>query len=146
VSSELGGSFALVPGSAGAGQIYGLVVLTNTSQTPCTTFGYVGMLLRGSGGVALPTDVVRGPGTEPLITLTPGASASAVAHFSPDVPGPGDSQTGSCQPVATTTEITPPNDTNHIIVAGPNSSVCEQGTMQLQPLRAGTNAQADINP
>jgi hypothetical protein len=116
------------------------VVLTNTSGSPCRTFGYVGMQLLDANGAPLPTNVVRQPGTIAQITLNPGQSASAVSQFSPDVAGQGDSTTGTCQPVAQKTELTPPNDTRFIVVPGPGQSVCERGTINLRPLQPGANA------
>jgi hypothetical protein len=115
-------------------------VLTNTSASSCTTFGYVGLLLLGASDTPLPTHVVRVPGSQGAITLAPGASASAVTRFSPDIPGPGDSQSGTCQPVAQGTEITPPNDTHFVIAPGLDSSVCSLGTIDLNPLVAGATA------
>ena len=85
----LSGSFLIIPGSAGAGHIEARVVLTNTSAAACTTFGYVGLLLLGASDTPLPTHVVRVPGSAPTITLGPGASASAVTRFSPDIPWAG---------------------------------------------------------
>jgi hypothetical protein len=140
VASKLKGSFLVIPGSAGAGHVEARVVLTNISSAPCTTFGYVGMQLLGASDTPLPTHVVRSPGSEPAITLAPGGSASATARFSPDIPGPGDAPSGACQPVAQGTEITPPNDTHFVVAPGLMSSVCSQGTIDLNPLQAGANA------
>jgi hypothetical protein len=140
VASGLKGSFLIVPGSAGAGHVDARAVLTNISAAPCTTFGYVGLQLLGASDTPLPTHVVRAPGSEPHITLAPGGSASALARFSPDIPGPGDSQSGACQPVAQGTEITPPNDTHFVVAPGLMSSVCSQGTIDLNPLQAGATA------
>jgi len=103
-------------------------------------FGYVGMQLLDSSGAPLPTNVVRVPGTEQDVTVAPGASASALAQFSPDVSSNGDSPTPPCQPEATKTEVTPPDDTQFLVVPGPNSSVCGGGTIQIQPLEAYTGS------
>lgn len=137
---NLKGSFAVIPGSASAGHIEARVVLTNSSGVACRTFGYVGMQLLDSSGAPLPTDVVRQPGTIQQITLAPGQSASAVSQFSPDVNGQGDSTTGQCQPVAASTQLTPPNDTHFVVVSGPGQPVCERGTIDLKPLQPGANA------
>lgn len=137
---NLKGSFSVIPGSAAAGHVEARVVLTNSSSATCRTFGYVGMQLLDSGGVPLPTDVVRQPGTTQTVTLNPGQSTSAVAQFSPDIPGQGDSTTGNCQPVAQSTRITPPNDTRFFVVQGPGQSVCERGTIDLRPLQPGATA------
>lgn len=140
--ANLQATFSVIPNSQGAGNEVARIVLTNSGSTVCQTYGYVGMLLLGANGAALPTDVVRVPGTSnyPIINLAPGASASATARFSPDIPGTGDSQTGACQPTATSTEITPPDNTAHLIVPGPGTSVCEGGTMSVGPLQSGSLA------
>ena len=116
----LKGSFLIIPGSEGAGQVYARVVLTNISNLPCRTFGYVGMQLLGPSDTPLPTNVVREPATAQHIVLAPGQSASALAHFSPDIPGAGDNQQAgqACQPVAQGTEITPPDDTSFVVAPG----------------------------
>jgi len=127
-----------VPGGGSAGHVEGQVVLTNIGNTVCTMFGYIGMQLLGASGAPLPTNVVRVPGTEQEVTLNPGGSASVVAQFSSDVPGAGDSTTGTCQPVAKSTEITPPDETQHLVVPGPDSPVCQRGTIDIQPVRASS--------
>jgi hypothetical protein len=137
---NLKGSFAVVPGSASAGHIAARVVLTDSSGAVCRTFGYVGMQLLDANGAPVPTDVVREPGTVQTITLAPGQSASAIAQFSPDIAGQGDSTTGTCQPTAQSTEITPPNDTRFMVVQGPGQPVCERGTLDLRPLQPGATA------
>jgi hypothetical protein len=138
----LSASFRVVPGSAGAGHIEGLATLTNTSAATCTTSGYMGMQLLGTGDTPLPTHVVRAPGSEPVITLAPGQSASALGRLSPDVPGPGDSPSGTCQPVAHATEITPPNDIHFLVALGPDMPVCSRGTIVLGPLAPGSTGGA----
>ncbi|HEX4862464.1 MAG TPA: DUF4232 domain-containing protein [Acidimicrobiales bacterium] len=137
---NLKGSYAVIPGSASAGHVEARVVLTNSSSAACRTFGYVGMQLLDANGAPLPTNVVRQPGTIQQITLGPGQSASAVSQFSPDIAGQGDSTTGNCQPVAASTELTPPNDTRFVIVQGPGNPVCERGTIDLRPLQPGATA------
>ena len=139
-TQSLKGSFSVIPGSASAGHLEARVVLTNSSSAACRTFGYVGMQLLDANGAPVPTNVVRQPGTVQQITLAPGQSASAVSQFSPDIPGQGDSTTGNCQPVAASTELTPPNDTRFIVVPGPGQPVCEKGTIDLRPLQPGASA------
>jgi hypothetical protein len=137
---NLKGSYSVIPGSASAGHIEARVVLTNSSSSACRTFGYVGMQLLDSNGAPVPTDVVRQPGTIQQITLNPGQSASAVSQFSPDIAGQGDSTSGNCQPVAQSTEVTPPNDTRFMVVPGPGQPVCERGTIDMRPLQPGATA------
>jgi hypothetical protein len=99
------------------------------------------MQLLSATGASLPTNVVRDPAVPPaILTVAPGAAVSAVARFSPDIPGPGDSQTGVCQPMATRTLVIAPNDTAQLSVPGPQSSVCEQGTIDVRALQSGATA------
>jgi hypothetical protein len=141
VSAGLRGGFTLIPGSQGAGNVVGRIVLTNVGPAPCRTGGYVGMQLLAANGQPLPTTVEREVASvQPVLVVVPGASASATARWSPDVAGPGDSTSGQCQPTATATDITPPNDRTHLVVPGPGTSVCERGILVVSPLQAGANA------
>ena len=129
----LGGAFALVPGSAGAGQIEYALTLKNTSRTACSLHGIPKATLLGASGAALPTHVTAAaPGGSRRVVLVSGASAVADARFSPDVPGQGDSQTGTCQPQAHTLQVTP--DAGGVTDAPitPPTSVCEQGTLHFE--------------
>ena len=138
--SSLKGSFSILPGGSSAGHVAAQLTLTNSGTAACHVAGYVGMQLLDSSGSPLPTNVVRVPGTKQDLLLAPGESAVAVAQFSATVPGQGDSQTGSCQPVAKNTEVTPPDDTAFLVVPGPNSPVCQRGTIDIQPLQSAASA------
>ena len=142
VASELRGSFREIPASASAGHVEARLVLTNASASPCRTYGYAGMRLLDAAGRSLPTNVVREPGAEETVLLAPGASTPAAGRFSPDIAGPGDSSTGPCQPVAVRTEVTPPDDTQQLVVPGPGVPVCEKGTLDLSPPQVGAGAGA----
>lgn len=139
-TTDLRGSFAIAAGSEGAGNVTANITLRNTSSHACWVGGYPGMLLLGSSHQALPTDVARSDAVAARrVTLEPGGAASASARFSPDVPGSGDSQSGACQPTAHYVEITPPDETTHLVVtAQPATAVCERGTMQTSVFVAGT--------
>lgn len=138
--ASLKGTFSIAPGGSSAGHVGAQLTLTNSGTAACHLAGYVGMQLLDSSGGSLPTNVVRVPGTVADVLLAPGASAIAIAQFSATVPGQGDSQTGSCQPVAKNTEITPPDDTTFLVVPGPNSPVCQRGTIDIQPLQPAGSA------
>lgn len=140
--SELAGSFKPVFGTQGAGTVTGRIVLTNTTRQPCLVGGYLGLQLVGAGGSLLPTNVLHAAGTAKSITLDPGSAASAAARFSPDIAGPGDSKTGPCQPTAISTRVMLPNESGYLVVSGPNTSVCERGTLDLIPLQPGSTAGA----
>jgi hypothetical protein len=77
-------------------------------------------------------DAVQGT---PPATLEPGTTATATVRFSPDVPGPGDSQSGSCQPEAHTLALTPTGGGTVDVPIQPPTSVCERGTLNFDLLR-----------
>jgi hypothetical protein len=90
--SSLGGTFAGIPGSAGAGQISYRLTVTNTSNAACFVSGMPQLQLLDAQGAALPTSVTAaqpGQASAAKIVLQPSASATSDARFSPDVPGVG---------------------------------------------------------
>jgi uncharacterized protein DUF4232 len=131
----LSGTFALVPGSAGAGQIEYALTLTNTSHSACYVRGVPRATLLNASAAALPTHVrPAGGGAPTRVVLEAGASAVAHARFSPDVPGPGDSQSGECQPQAHTLQVSPNGGGVTDAAVKPSTSVCEQGTLSFEAL------------
>jgi len=133
LGADLTGSFTLVPGSAGAGQISYLLTLKNTSHSRCYVRGLPNATLLGSTGSALLTHIrPAGGAASARIILEPGASAVAQARFSPDVAGSGDSQSGTCQPQARTLEVTPSGGGPMDASIRPPTSVCEQGTLNFE--------------
>jgi Protein of unknown function (DUF4232) len=131
--NQLTGTFAVIRGSAGAGQVSYKLTLTNTSGTPCFVSGLPQVQLLGTSGSALPTSVRAaqpGTGTAARIVLDHGASATADARFSPDVNGQGDSTTpGPCQPIATVLRVTAPGGGTLDAPVQPPTSVCERGSL-----------------
>jgi len=132
--TDVAGTFVVVPGSAGAGQISYVLTLKNTSQSRCALQGVPKATLLGASGSPLPTHVtgssnIRGR----LVALEPGASAVATARFSPDVAGPGDSQGSACQPDAHTLEVTPDGGGPTEVPIRPPTSVCQQGSLAFEP-------------
>jgi len=131
--AELAGNFALVPGSAGAGQIEYALTVTNTSESPCFVRGVPKATLLGASAVALPTHITAaGDGGTGRIVLQPGASAVAHARFSPDVAGDGDSQTGACQPQAQMLQVNPDGGGATDAAIKPPTSVCQRGTLNFE--------------
>ena len=131
--ADLAGNFALVPGSAGAGQIEYALTVTNTSKSPCFVRGVPKATLLGASAVALPTHITAaGDGGTGRIVLQPGASAVAHARFSPDVAGEGDSQSGACQPEAQTLQVNPDGGGATDAAIKPPTSVCERGTLNFE--------------
>jgi hypothetical protein len=128
--AQLSGTFAVVPGSGGAGQISYALTLTNTSASVCLLFGVPQVQLLGTTGLPLPTHVRPATGSGLVgVTLQPGSSTSVQARFSPSVPGTGDSTSGPCQPKAYTLRFTPGGGGTVTAPINPPTSVCERGTL-----------------
>jgi hypothetical protein len=128
---NLTATFALIPNSAGAGQIGYRLTVKNGSQTPCSVRGIPRGTLLGASGTALPTHVRASGGDGERIVLPPGASATAQARFSPDVASEGDSQTGACQPQAHTFQLVAGGGVTEAAIKPP-TSVCQQGTLTFE--------------
>jgi hypothetical protein len=132
MGTQLSATFAVVGGSAGAGQIAYLLTVRNASQSRCYVFGLPEVELIAADGAILPTHVAAaqsGSTGSGRVVLAPGASAVTQARFSPDVPGPGDSQSGACQPKAATLRVTPDGGGTVDATIQPPTSVCERGTL-----------------
>ena len=133
--AELTGTFAAVPGSAGAGQISYALTVKNVGRSACFVSGLPAVQLLDASGAKLPTHVAAsrpGVGTAARVVLAPGATASAQARFSPDVGGTGDAQTGVCQPQATTLRVTPNGGGSLDVPIRPPTSVCERGQLRFE--------------
>jgi hypothetical protein len=140
-SARLGGSFAAVPGSAGAGQISYLLTVTNTSDSECYVSGLPQLLLLDAQGGGLPTSVSAaqpGTATAAKIVLQPASSAKSEARFSPDVPGQGEGQSGRpCEPVAHQVQVTATGGGTFVVPVNPPTSVCEHGSLRMSSYSAG---------
>jgi hypothetical protein len=130
--SQLSGTFAAVPGSAGAGNISYLLRLRNVSKTPCSVTGLPQGRLLGRRGGALSTNIRAAfPGalSATLVTLRPGQSARATARFSPDVPGTGEQTIGACEPTAYRLRVTARGGGTSTVHILPPTPVCEHGRL-----------------
>lgn len=131
--AELAGTFAAVPGSAGAGNIVYALRLKNRSTAACTVTGIPGITLLDRRGKKLPTHPFPAhPGalTAVLVTLAPGKTATATARFSPDVPGTGEPVSGRrCEPVAYSLLVRPNGGGTLRAPIRPATPVCEHGGM-----------------
>lgn len=133
-SSALRASFAVEPGSAGAGNIVYKLTLANSSSSSCSLTGVPGLQLYDKSGNALPTHAAAEAGSSfPAVTLGPGTSIAYDARFSPDVTGVGDNPGNPCQPVATTLRVSAPGGGSVDAQVEPPTSVCSRGTMTLRP-------------
>ncbi len=132
--SQIGGSFAAIPGSPGAGHISYRLVVRNTSKTTCFVSGIPALTLIGKYRKALPTAArPEFPGALAAIRidLSPGKAARLDARFSPDVPGPGEQQMGPCERVATRLRVVPNGGGSALVPITPATTVCEHGAMSL---------------
>ena len=135
----LTGTFSVIPGSAGAGNIVYALRLRNRSTTACFVSGLAGLRLLGKTGRVLPTRVESAfrPGlTAVRVVLRPGARAKTTARFSPDVPGPNEPTTGrQCEPTAYRVRVTPPPGGGMLIAPlSPPTPVCSHGHISLSAL------------
>jgi hypothetical protein len=124
---QLGGTFAGVPNSAGAGNIVYRLALQNLSSSTCVLTGLPqGGVLLGKTATRLPTHIRNGfPGRAALfVRLAPGKVAYANARFSPDVAGTGDNTAGQCEPKAYWLQLEGIN-----VKVAPATPVCERGTL-----------------
>jgi hypothetical protein len=138
-ADDLQASFAVIPGSPGAGQISYELVLTNTSAAACSVSGVpVATLLDKTEG-ALQTQVSTPPSGPAggTVVLQHGDKAKADARFSPDVPGVGEQQTGRCEPLAYFLRVTAPGGGTVNAAITPPTSVCEHGSLSFTPYAAG---------
>jgi hypothetical protein len=140
--SGLSGSFSVIRGSAGAGNIGYTLRLTNRGHSACVVSGRPGLKLLDKHGHGLPTHVVAvspGRGTAVKVTLKPGKSATARARFSPTVPAPSEKMHGDCEPKAVKVKVTLASPGHGTLTAPvkPPTPVCQHGSIQLDTLRAG---------
>jgi hypothetical protein len=129
---QLTGRFAVVYGSAGAGNIVYKLTLKNISATPCTVTGLPAGRLLGKAKQRLPTHVrAAHPNqlTAILVVLAPGDSTYATARFSPDVPGVGEQTIGACEPKAYWFRVSAPGAGTSTVKMLPPTPVCEHGTL-----------------
>jgi hypothetical protein len=136
--ADLAGRFAVVPNSAGAGNIVYRLRLVNRSSRTCDVTGLPVVRLLDRSGRPLPTHPVParpGTATAALIALAPGAAATADARFSPDVPGVGEGTTGRCERTAYRLRVGARGGGSTVVAIAPPTPVCEHGQLQLSLYR-----------
>jgi Protein of unknown function (DUF4232) len=135
--SGLTGRFSVVPGSAGAGNIVYALRLKDGGSQSCLLRGLPVLRLLGARGQALPTHIVLDPRFKQVrpFLLRPGKTATAMARFSPDVPGPGEpTSKKTCEPVAHTARVSA-GGTSVVVPIRPATPVCEHGRLTFTPYR-----------
>ena len=139
--AQLKGTFSVVRGSAGAGNIVYKLSVTNISTTECALTGTPVVKLYGKTGKLLPTHVMPTfrPGlTAILVRLAPGASAHATARFSPDVPGQGEGAAGKqCEPTSYWLRVYGRTGGFAKAPVKPATPVCEHGSLQMSVYQFG---------
>ncbi len=123
-----------------AGTFYTLLVLTNTSSTACTLYGYPGVsYVTAPGGSIIGAPAGRNPLlADTLVSLQPGQSASALL---------GRADTGAytvgCQPTAQAQwlQVYPPGDLGAVYAQWPATVCTDPATvyMHVTAVRAGTS-------
>jgi hypothetical protein len=134
--SMLTGTFKVVLGSPGAGNIVYRLRVTPTGANQCFVTGVPRLTLLNLHGQKLPTNAAfsGNPGelTAIMVPLTPGRAAALTARFSPDVPGPGEPVTkGPCEPTAYKVRVAPSGGGSFVVKITPPTPVCEHGGMGL---------------
>jgi hypothetical protein len=132
----LSGTFSVIPGSPGAGQISYRLRLVNSSSDSCSVSGIPAMLLLDEQGARLPTNVSpANPGQAATrVVLAPGAAATAEARFSPDIPAGSEPTDGPCEPRAFTLVVTIGGG-SVVAPVRPPTPVCERGTLNFSNLK-----------
>jgi Protein of unknown function (DUF4232) len=130
--AALVGRFAVVPGSAGAGNVSYELRLRNRGGSSCAVTGLPSARLLGRDRRALPTHVrAEHPGalTAVLVTLAPGQTTFATARFSPDVPGAGEGTVGACERTSYWLRVAAPGGGSTTVKVAPPTPVCEHGRL-----------------
>jgi hypothetical protein len=131
----LAGSFKVIPGSPGAGNI--VYRLRGAGTQACFVTGLPVVTLLDAAGHKLPTKSAFAgrPGmlTAVQVPLAPGSgTATLTARFSPDVPGPGEPVAGKqCEPTAYKLRVSPSGGGFVVVPISPPTPVCEHGSLQL---------------
>jgi hypothetical protein len=134
--SQLAGTFSVIPGSAGAGNIVYALKVRLVSGPSCFVSGLPGLRLLDRLRRPLPTHVTpafRQGLTAVRVVLSYGHGAKATARFSPDIPGPGEPIAGrNCERTSYSVRVTPtPGRTTFVAPIRPATPVCEHGGMQV---------------
>jgi hypothetical protein len=131
---------SLGPSQGAAGTIYVLLILTNTSSSACTLYGYPGVsFVTGQGGSVIGAPARRNPViSDTLVTLQPGATASALLG----VEDTGALTPSKCKPTtADWLQIYPPGDLGSLFVQY-SSQVCSNAAqvfMSVSAVHAGSS-------
>ena len=138
------GSWRVVPDSQGAGHVAADLAFQNTSGHTCTVAGFPGVSLLASNDHPLPTNVLKDTSVAvTTIKVAPGAWVHSEMRYSPNIPGPGEPQTGQCEPTTVHALALLPGDSawTHVTLDHP-TTVCEKGELQAKPFVGGKSSPA----
>lgn len=136
------GIWKVIPDSQGAGHVAADLAFQNTSGHTCTIAGFPGVSLLASNDHPLPTNVLKNTSLAvTTIKVAPGAWVHAEMRYSPNVPGPGEPQSGQCEPTAVHALGLLPGDSawTHVTLDNP-TTVCEKGELQTKPFVSGQSS------
>jgi Protein of unknown function (DUF4232) len=121
---DLTGTFQMLQGSAGAGNVVYTLQVTNESQQPCTVSGFPAIEFLDAGGTRMTQSMSPHATHVAIVSLQPGDSATSQVRFSPDV--------DPCDPgTATTLRVTMPSDNSTFDVKiDPATRLCGGGSVQ----------------
>ncbi|MBS2553922.1 DUF4232 domain-containing protein [Catenulispora sp. NL8] len=138
------GTWRGVEGSEGAGHVAADIALQNTSGHSCTISGFPGVSLLASNDHPLPTNVIKDDSVSvTTITVAPGAWVHSEVRYSADIPGPGEPESGQCEPTTVHALAQLPGDSAwaHITLDNP-TPVCEKGEVEAKPFVGGKSSPA----
>jgi hypothetical protein len=125
-ADDLTGTFEVLQGSAGAGNIVYTLKVTNASQEACTVGGVPTLQVLDEHGNTIPSHVPpSSSGTDTLVTLQPGDSARSQVRFSPDV--------DPCEPGTAHTLHVGIGTSTLNVTFDPPTKLCGAGTLQPTP-------------
>jgi hypothetical protein len=136
------GTWKVVPDSQGAGHVAADLAFQNTSGHTCTIAGFPGLSLLASNDHPLPTNVLKDTSLAvTTIKVAPGAWVHSEMRYSPNIPGPGEPQSGQCEPTAVHALALLPGDSawTHVTLGNP-TTVCEKGEVQAKPFVSGQSS------
>jgi hypothetical protein len=123
-------------GQGAAGSTILPIVFTNTSNRPCTLYGYPGVSFLDASEQPLGVPAARSGGEEGVVTVAPGAAANAQLQ----VPDPGNFSSAGCNAATSTfIKVYPPGET-HFIEEEEKIQICttQAGATSVQPVTPGS--------
>jgi hypothetical protein len=138
------GTWRVVPASEGAGHVAADIAFKNISGQTCTVAGFPGVSLLASNDHPLPTNVLRDASAAvTTIKVAPGAWVHVEMRYSPNVPGPGEPDTGQCEPMTVHALAQLPGDSAWApVTLDSPTTVCEKGELQVKPFVSGESSPA----